>query len=87
MTQAMTVRLDDSTRHKLDDLARWYSLTKSAAVKDAIARAWDLGRAQALDAAYAAAVADDPNYPYDSPEEAATLRKRRNRRQAEAEAR
>lgn len=86
MTHAMTVRLDDTTKHKLNDLARRTSQSMSGAVKDAIAQAWELSQQEALDSAYAAAVADNPHYPYDSPEEAATLRQRRNRRQASAEA-
>ncbi len=36
-----------------------------------------------LDAAYAAAVADNPNYPYEDAAERAAARARRNRRQAE----
>lgn len=35
--------------------------------------------------AYAGAIADNPSYPYESAEEKAALRGRRNRRQAEAD--
>jgi hypothetical protein len=47
------------------------------AVQGAIHRAWQELQADKLDAGYAAAVADNPHYPYESADEAAVLRARR----------
>lgn len=80
MTHAMTVRLDQSTDHQLAELAEEYP-SRSAAVADAIHLAWHRMQEDRLDAAYAAAVAEDPTYPYESADERAALRARRNRRQ------
>jgi antitoxin MazE4 len=81
MTSAMTVRLDDETARQLAELAQHYR-SRSAAVQDAIHRAWRQLQAEKLDAGYAAAIAENPDYPYESAEEAATLRARRRARQA-----
>jgi predicted transcriptional regulator len=81
MTNAMTVRLDDETARQLAELAQRYR-SRSAAVQDAIHRAWQQLQDDKLDAGYAAAVADNPHYPYESAEEAAALRARRRARQA-----
>jgi predicted transcriptional regulator len=81
MTNAMTVRLDDETARQLAELAERYR-SRSAAVQDAIHRAWQQLQDEKLDAGYAAAVADNPHYPYESAEEAAALRARRRARQA-----
>jgi predicted transcriptional regulator len=81
MTNAMTVRLDDDSARQLAELAEHHR-SRSAAVQDAIHRAWQQLQADKLDAGYAAAVAENPHYPYESAEEAATLRARRRARQA-----
>jgi predicted transcriptional regulator len=81
MTSAMTVRLDEETARQLAELAKRYR-SRSAAVQDAIHRAWRQLQDEKLDAGYAAAVADNPHYPYESAEEAAALRARRRARQA-----
>jgi len=51
------------------------------AIQDAIHSAWRRLRADKLEAGYAAAVADNPHYPYESAEEAAVLRARCRARQ------
>jgi predicted transcriptional regulator len=85
MTTAMTVRLDEDTARQLTELAEHYR-SRSAAVQDAIHRAWQQLQDEKLDAGYAAAVADNPHYPYESAEEAAALRARRRARQARDDA-
>jgi predicted transcriptional regulator len=80
MTQAMTVRLDEKTARELAQLADGYP-SRSAAVVDAIHQAWRRQQDELLDAAYAAAVAQNPNYPYESSAERAALTDRRNRRE------
>jgi predicted transcriptional regulator len=79
----MTVRLDDEAARQLAELAEHHR-SRSAAVQDAIHQAWQQLQAEKLDAGYAAAVAENPHYPYESAEEAATLRARRRARQARA---
>ena len=79
MTSAMTVRLDEETARELAELAERYR-SRSAAIQDAIHRAWRQLQAEKLDAAYAEAVAENPHYPYESAEEAAALRARRHAR-------
>ncbi len=81
MTNAMTVRLDEDTARQLDELAE-RCRSRSAAVLDAIHRAWQQLQDEKLDVGYAAAVAENPHYPYESAEEAAALRARRQARQA-----
>jgi predicted transcriptional regulator len=79
MTTALTVRLDDESAQQLAELAEHHR-SRSAAVQDAIHRAWKQLQADKLEAGYAAAIADNPHYPYESAEEAATLRARRRSR-------
>src|SRR5215469_3913616 len=81
MTNAMTVRLDDETSQELAELAERHP-SRSAAVQAAIHQAWQHLQEEKLQAGYAAAVAENPHYPYDSAEEAAVLRARRRARQA-----
>ena len=81
MTTALTVRLDEDTARELAELAERYR-SRSAAVQDAIHRAWRQLQDEKLEAGYAAAVAENPHYPYESAEEAAALRVRRRARQA-----
>jgi Arc/MetJ-type ribon-helix-helix transcriptional regulator len=81
MTTAMTVRLGEETARELDELAQRYR-SRSAAVQDAIHQAWAQLQDEKLEAGYAAAAAENPDYPYESAEEAAVLRARRRDRAA-----
>lgn len=81
MTNALTVRLDEETARELGELAEGHR-SRSAAVTEAIHRAWEQLQDDKLDAGYAAAVADNPHYPYESAEERAALRSRRRARDA-----
>jgi predicted transcriptional regulator len=81
MSTAMTVRLDEDTARELGELAVHHR-SRSAAVQDAIHRAWRQLQEERLEAGYAAAVAENPHYPYESAEEAAALPARRRARQA-----
>jgi len=81
MTKAMTVRLGEETARELDELAHSHR-SRSAAVQDAIHRAWTQLQDEKLAAGYAAAAAENPDYPYESAEEAAVLRARRRDRSA-----
>jgi predicted transcriptional regulator len=81
MTSAMTVRLDDEISRELTELAERHP-SRSAAVQAAIHQAWQQLQEEKLQASYAAAVADNPHYPYESAEEAAALRARRRVRQS-----
>jgi len=79
------LRLDEPTRQRLDDVvAAGHYRSGNAAIVDAINRLWETLREQDLDAAYAAAVEENPNYPYESGAERAVARKRRNARQETA---
>jgi predicted transcriptional regulator len=80
MTSALTVRLDEDTARQLAELAEHHR-SRSAAIQEAIRRAWRQLQEEKLDAAYAAAVAANPDYPYESAEEAAVLRSRSRTRQ------
>lgn len=85
MTHTTTVRLDDKTHNELAQLAKLRQhKTKTAAIAEAIHLAYQQAQAEALEAAYTAAVADNPHYPYETADERTTLRKRRNLRQATA---
>lgn len=79
MTSALTVRLDEDTARELAELAERYR-SRSAAIQDAIHRAWRQLQADKLEAGYTAAVAENPYYPYESAEEADVLRVRRRAR-------
>lgn len=81
MTSAMTVRLDEDTARQLAELAE-RARSRSAAVQDAIHLAWQQLQVEKLDAGYAAVVAENQQYPYESAEEATALRARRRTRQA-----
>jgi predicted transcriptional regulator len=81
----MTVRLDEDTARQLAELAEHYP-SRSAAVQEAIRRAWRQLQEDKLDAGYAAAAAENPHYPYESAAEAAVLRTRRRARQARGDA-
>jgi predicted transcriptional regulator len=79
MTSALTVRLDEDTARQLAELAEHYR-SRSAAVQEAIHRAWRQLQEEKLDAGYTTAAAENPHYPYESAEEAAVLRARRRAR-------
>jgi len=81
MTSAMTVRLGEDTARELDELAQRHR-SRSAAMQDAIHQAWAQLQDEKLEAGYAAAAAENPEYPYESAEEAAVLRSRRRDRAA-----
>lgn len=81
MTSALTVRLDEETAGQLAELAERHR-SRSAAVQDAIHRAWEQLQVEKLDTGYAAAVAENPDYPYESAEERTVLRTRRRARDA-----
>jgi Arc/MetJ-type ribon-helix-helix transcriptional regulator len=78
MTHAMTVRLDDETEAKLSELAAHYP-SRSAAVQTAIRQAWIIMQEERLGRGYAAVVAENPHYPFESAEEARSFRHRRHR--------
>lgn len=80
MTHAMTVRLDDETFERLEELEK-SAASRSAAVVEAIRTAWERLQEEKLLRAYQAAVAESPSYPYENEQERATLRERRNARQ------
>jgi Arc/MetJ-type ribon-helix-helix transcriptional regulator len=79
------LRLDQPTRQRLEEVvAAGHYRSNNAAVVDAINRLWEQLRQEDLDTAYAAAVADNPSYPYESEAERAAARTRRNARQQAA---
>lgn len=84
-SHAMTLRFNDETRQRLEEIVTGRYRSANAAIVDAINRLWDAVHADELDAAYAAAVADNPAYPYESEEERQAARSRRNVRQRGAE--
>ena len=77
----MTVRLDDQTHQRLQDIVEGGYRSANAAIIDAINKRWEVLREEQLDASYAAAVQDNPAYPYDSEDERRAARARRNARQ------
>lgn len=80
------LRLDAETRERLRQIVEGRYRSNNAAIVDAINRLWQALREQELDAGYAAAVADNPAYPYESEAERVAARRRRNaRRKARAE--
>lgn len=79
------LRLDEPTRKRLDEVvASGRYRSNNAAIVDAINRLWEQVREDALDDAYAAAVEDNPAYPYESESERDSARRRRNARQKAA---
>jgi hypothetical protein len=79
------LRLDGLTRQRLEDvISVGHYRSGNAAIVDAINRLWEALREEVLDAAYAAAVEENPHYPYESETERATARTRRNARQKAA---
>jgi hypothetical protein len=75
------LRLDPQTRERLREIVEGRYRSNNAAIVDAINRLWETLHEQDLDARYAAAVADNPAYPYESEDERAAARTRRNARQ------
>lgn len=75
------LRLDEQTHKRLQEIVHGRYRSNNAAIVDAINRLWEALRQQELDAGYAAAVKDNPAYPYESEDERAAARARRNARQ------
>lgn len=78
---SMTVRLDEETRRRLQDIVKGGYRSANAAIVDAINKRWEALHDEQLDAAYAAAVHHNPAYPYDSEAERSATRARRDGRQ------
>lgn len=78
---SMTVRLDQQTRQRLQDIVKGGYRSANAAIVDAINKRWEALHDEQLDAAYAAAIHDNPAYPYESEAERSAARARRNARQ------
>jgi Arc/MetJ-type ribon-helix-helix transcriptional regulator len=78
------LRLDAQTHQRLHEVVQGRYRSNNAAIVDAINRLWHELREQELDADYAAAVADNPAYPYESEDERVAARVRRNSRQQSA---
>jgi predicted transcriptional regulator len=75
------LRLDAQTHERLREVVQGHYRSNNAAIVDAIDRLWHELREQELDAGYAAAVRDNPAYPYESEDERGVARLRRNSRQ------
>jgi hypothetical protein len=75
------LRLDAQTHERLREVVHGHYRSDNAAIVDAINRLWHELREEELDAGYTAAVRDNPAYPYESEEERAVARERRNSRQ------
>jgi predicted transcriptional regulator len=75
------LRLDAQTQERLREVVRGRYRSNNAAIVDAINRLWRAVRDEELDAGYAAAVRDNPAYPYESEAERSTGRARRDARQ------
>jgi predicted transcriptional regulator len=81
MTHTMSVRLDDETASQLDDLVNAGQTSKAAALQEAVHIAWRELQYRQLEEGYAAVAAENPNYPFESAEDAAIRRKRRAERE------
>jgi antitoxin MazE4 len=77
------LRLDEQTHKRLQEIVGRYR-SNNAAIIDAINRLWEAVQEEELDAGYAAAVQENPTYPYESEDERAAARARRNARQQAA---
>jgi Arc/MetJ-type ribon-helix-helix transcriptional regulator len=75
------LRLDERTHERLREVVAGRYRSNNAAIVDAINRLWQSLREEELDAGYAAAVKDNPAYPYESEDERAAARARRIARQ------
>jgi hypothetical protein len=75
------LRLDVRTHERLREIVDGHYRSQNAAIVDAINRLWQSLREEQLDTDYAAAVQDNPAYPYESADERAAARARRNARQ------
>jgi Arc/MetJ-type ribon-helix-helix transcriptional regulator len=84
-TYSTRLRLDPQTRERLQEIVNGRYRSNNDAIVDAINRLWTTVRAEELDAGYAAAVRDNPTYPYESEDERQRARSRRNTRQRRAE--
>ena len=76
------LRLDEQTHQRLLDVVDGGGYrSNNAAIVDAINHLWQALHEHALDAAYADAVHNNPAYPYESEDERAAARSRRDARQ------
>lgn len=78
--------MDDETASQLGDLASADHTSKAAALQQAVHIAWRELQYRRLEEGYAAAVSENPHYPFESAEDAAIRRNRRaarERRRAE----
>jgi Arc/MetJ-type ribon-helix-helix transcriptional regulator len=75
------LRLDAHTHERLREVVQGRYRSNNAAIVDAINRLWRAVRDEELDTGYAAAVRDNPAYPYESETERSTARARRDARQ------
>ncbi|MGH3523066.1 MAG: antitoxin [Mycobacterium sp.] len=78
---SISLRLDEQTRDRLREIVEGRYRSANAAIVDAINKWWETLRGAELEAGYAAAVAENPAYPYESEDERLASRARRNRRQ------
>jgi len=78
---SISVRLDETTRERLREIVegRRYR-SANAAIVDAINQIWETLQHDELEAAYAAAAAENPAYPYESQNERSVARSRRQAR-------
>jgi predicted transcriptional regulator len=77
------LRLDEQTHKRLQEIVGRYR-SNNAAIIDAINRLWEAVQEEELDAGYAAAVQENPAYPYESEDERSAARARRDARQKAA---
>lgn len=82
---SISVRLDEQTRERLQEIVERRYRSANAAIVDAINRRWETLLNEELDAGYADAVAENPLYPYESEAERSAARARRNARQGRPE--
>jgi predicted transcriptional regulator len=80
MTYSMTLPLDVSTHDRLRQIVEGRFRSNNAAIIEAINKLWETLQDEELDATYAAAVMENPAYPYESAEERRVSRSRRKPR-------
>lgn len=78
---SIRLRLDEQTRQRLHEIVNGRYRSANAAIVDAINKQWEALASEQLDDAYAAAVNENPAYPYESQAQRQAARVRRNARQ------